>query len=161
MFLVGSIMGKSIWEIVDKFDQQCIFDLIKPSSLISKSNWTTLFKVLFIDDPKERVYACKKYKMNRKVPGLDEKIIEEQTKQLWTHMKLVQKLIHPHIIRYYKLFINKNTTLYILMEYMPLGSLFDYLERQKKPLDERLARIWFAQILGAISYIHSIGKLST
>lgn len=150
-------MKKSIWEIVDKFDQECIFNLFKPLSLISKSSRSTLFKVILIDDPKERVYACKKYKMNRITPGSDE-IIEEKTKQLLEHMKLVQKLIHPHIIRFYKLFINQNNTLYILMEYMPLGSLFDYLERQKKPLDERLARIWFSQILGAISYIHSMGK---
>ena len=71
-------------------------------------------------------------------------------------MKVIQKLIHPNIIKHHKVFFS-SLSVYVVMDYYPKGSVLDLITKLGEPLPLKKTKIWFAQILGAISYIHSKG----
>ncbi|KAJ3433177.1 protein kinase [Anaeramoeba flamelloides] len=62
---------------------------------------------------------------------------------------------HPHIVRLYEV-IESVDYLYLVIEYVPGGELFDYLV-ERDSLSEQEARKFFQQIISAIHYIHSKG----
>lgn len=59
---------------------------------------------------------------------------------------------HPHIIRLYEL-LDTPTDIFMVMEYVPGGELFDYIV-QKARLQEAEARRFFQQILSGVEYCH-------
>jgi Ca2+-binding EF-hand superfamily protein len=63
---------------------------------------------------------------------------------------------HPSIIRLLDIFENE-VTIYLVMEYMRGGDLFDYLQRRDFTVDEDLACNFAHQIATAIFYLHSYG----
>lgn len=71
-------------------------------------------------------------------------------------IKVLKKLVHPHIVKVYDL-VKTRSNVFIFMEYCPEGSIYKKLQKQKKPFSEIIAKVWFAQILGALSYCHSKG----
>lgn len=54
--------------------------------------------------------------------------------------------MHPHIIRLYEV-IETPTDIYVVMEYVKSGELFDYIV-EKGRLQEDEARIFFQQVSG-------------
>ena len=67
----------------------------------------------------------------------------------------ILKLIrHPNIIQLYEI-IETPKQLFLIMEYMQNGELFDYIV-EKKRLDEREACQIFQQIISGIEYIHKL-----
>lgn len=63
---------------------------------------------------------------------------------------------HPSIIRLLDIFENE-TDIYLVMEYMKGGDLFDYLQRRDFTVSESLACNIAHQIATAIFYLHSYG----
>lgn len=66
---------------------------------------------------------------------------------------IIMKLIlHPHIMGLYDVWENRND-LYLILEYVEGGELFDYLIK-KRCLPEQEAVRYFSQIVQGISYLH-------
>jgi hypothetical protein len=63
---------------------------------------------------------------------------------------------HPSIIRLLDIFENE-VNIYLVMEYMKGGDLFDYLQRRDFTVTEELACNFAHQIATAIFYLHSYG----
>ena len=60
-------------------------------------------------------------------------------------IKIMSLFMHPHIIRLYEV-IETTTDIYLVMEYVNSGELFDYIV-QKGRLQEDEARKFFQQVL--------------
>lgn len=67
-------------------------------------------------------------------------------------MKLVQ---HPNVVRLYEV-IDTQTKLYLILEWGDGGDLYDYILKHDRGLSEDVARVYFAQIVQAISYCHKL-----
>lgn len=59
-------------------------------------------------------------------------------------IKILRLLMHPHIIRLYEV-IDTPTDIYVIMEYVKSGELFDYIV-EKGRLQEDEARCFFQQV---------------
>ena len=46
---------------------------------------------------------------------------------------------------------------YIIMEYAPYGDFYDFITASKLPIDDRLARTYFRQLIDGLEYLHSKG----
>lgn len=64
------------------------------------------------------------------------------------------KIQHPSIIKVYDIFINKNSY-YVVMEYCKGGSIIDMIDRFERKSERLIANI-IKQLLGALSYLHSM-----
>jgi len=65
----------------------------------------------------------------------------------------IMKLIdHPHVLGLYDVYEN-NTHLYLVLEHVSGGELFDYLVRKGR-LSEREARRFFKQVVSAVDFCH-------
>ncbi|XP_042041349.1 SNF1-related protein kinase catalytic subunit alpha KIN10-like [Salvia splendens] len=67
-------------------------------------------------------------------------------------IKIGQLCVHPHVIRVYEV-IETPTNIYVIMEHMMKGELFDYIT-EKKRLQEDEARHYFQQIIAGVEYCH-------
>jgi 5'-AMP-activated protein kinase, catalytic alpha subunit len=66
-------------------------------------------------------------------------------------IKILRLFMHPHIIRLYEV-IDTPADIYVVMEYVKCGELFDYIVEKGK-LQEEEARRFFQQVNSfAISY---------
>lgn len=61
-------------------------------------------------------------------------------------------LSHRNIVEVYDV-ITENDSIYIIMEYVEGGELFDKI-KQSRGLSEPCARKWFREIIEAVQYIH-------
>lgn len=67
-------------------------------------------------------------------------------------IKILKLFMHPHIIRLYEV-VATPTDIFVVMEYVKSGELFDYIvEKGRLPEDE--ARRFFQQIVGGVEYCH-------
>ncbi len=58
------------------------------------------------------------------------KMGDKEKQQLVQEVNLLQKLRHPHIVRYYDRIIDReNTTLFIVMEYCEGGDIASYIKK--------------------------------
>ncbi|XP_018493121.1 SNF1-related protein kinase catalytic subunit alpha KIN10 [Raphanus sativus] len=67
-------------------------------------------------------------------------------------IKIMRLFMHPHIIRLYEV-IETPTDIYLVMEYVNSGELFDYIV-EKGRLQEDEARKFFQQIISGVEYCH-------
>ena len=72
-----------------------------------------------------------------------------------TELSVLSRLSHPNIVRLYDI-IHTNKHIYILMEIAELGDLGTYIE-ENGPRGEEEAKKMFAQLLSAVTYLHSLG----
>jgi 5'-AMP-activated protein kinase catalytic alpha subunit len=75
--------------------------------------------------------------------------MEEKVKR---EIKILRLFMHPHIIRLYEV-IETPTDIYVVMEYVRSGELFDYIV-EKGRLVEDEARHFFQQIISGVEYCH-------
>ena len=81
------------------------------------------------------------------------KMGEKEKQQLVQEVNLLQKLRHPHIVRYYDRIIDReNTTLYIVMEYCEGGDLATLIKKCRK---ERyiVDKVWNSKTISSRTYI--------
>jgi len=67
-------------------------------------------------------------------------------------IKILHLFMHPHIIRLYEVIETPND-IFVVMEYVQSGELFDYIV-EKGRLHEEEARRFFQQIIGGVEYCH-------
>ena len=67
-------------------------------------------------------------------------------------VQILKLLRHPHIIKLYEV-IPTQTDIFLVMEHVPGGELFDYIVQHGK-LSEEKARRFFQQIISGIHYCH-------
>ncbi|KAI3760700.1 hypothetical protein L1987_51098 [Smallanthus sonchifolius] len=67
-------------------------------------------------------------------------------------IKIMRLLSHPHIVRLFEV-IETQSTIYLVMEYMNSGELFDYITENRR-LEENLARHFFQQIISGVESCH-------
>lgn len=79
-----------------------------------------------------------------KQQGMEEKVRRE--------IKICSLFVHPHIIRLYEV-IETPMDIYVVMEYVKSGELFDYIV-EKGRLQEDEARHFFQQIICGVEYCH-------
>ncbi|KAM7480056.1 hypothetical protein LguiA_028269 [Lonicera macranthoides] len=79
-----------------------------------------------------------------KTPDMEEKVRRE--------IKICRLFVHPHIIRLYEV-IETPADIYVVMEYVKAGELFDYIV-EKGRLQEDEARSFFQQIISGVEYCH-------
>ncbi|KNC54315.1 uncharacterized protein AMSG_12341 [Thecamonas trahens ATCC 50062] len=85
--------------------------------------------------------------MNRdKIKALD------MNKKVKREIDVLKLLRHPHIIRLYEV-IYTATDIFMIMEYVPGGELFEYIVKNGR-LPEGEARRFFQQLIAGISYCH-------
>ncbi|KAF4551659.1 Protein kinase domain-containing protein 1 [Elsinoe fawcettii] len=80
------------------------------------------------------------------------KIIAPPPPGLMREIAIMKLLDHPNIVRLYDVWENHNE-LYLVMEYVPGGELFHYVEEQRG-LDEKETVYIFRQIVAALLYCH-------
>lgn len=66
-------------------------------------------------------------------------------------IKICRLFVHPHVIRLYEV-IETPTDIYVVMEYVPRGELFDYIV-EKGRLQEDEARHFFQQVESFIIFL--------
>ncbi|XP_053572916.1 NUAK family SNF1-like kinase 1 [Bombina bombina] len=85
-----------------------------------------------------------------------DKIRDEQDMvHIRREIEIMSSLSHPHIIRIYEVFENKDKIV-IIMEYASKGELYDYISERRR-LSERETRHFFRQIVSAVHYCHKNG----
>jgi tRNA A-37 threonylcarbamoyl transferase component Bud32 len=91
-----------------------------------------------------------------KIIALDKVPEVWRDKCLRQELRIVRKLQHPHIVKVWDI-IKTRRNVFIFMDLAENNSVLHYMQGQNKPLLEHVARIWFTQTTGAISYMHSKG----
>lgn len=77
----------------------------------------------------------------------------EMHEKILREISILQRLgAHPHIVRLYEL-MDTPTDIFMVMEYVPGGELFDYIV-QRSRLPEVEARVFFQQIISGVEYCH-------
>ena len=84
-------------------------------------------------------------------------ISQQEYPKFLNEISLLKSLKHKNIINLYEI-IDTPHKLYIIMEYCPNNSLFDYISKRKH-LTEREACRLFQQIINAVEYLH-LNKIS-
>ncbi|XP_039142469.1 SNF1-related protein kinase catalytic subunit alpha KIN10-like [Dioscorea cayenensis subsp. rotundata] len=82
----------------------------------------------------------------RKIKNME---MEEKVRR---EIKILRLFMHPHIIRLYEV-VETNMDIYVVMEYVKSGELFDYIV-EKGRLQEDEARHFFQQIISGVEYCH-------
>ncbi|XP_066912872.1 mitogen-activated protein kinase kinase kinase 3-like isoform X2 [Clytia hemisphaerica] len=80
-------------------------------------------------------------------------VIEKQVQELDNEIGVLRNLSHKNILRYYGFEKVKPSSMYIFMEYMPGGSMYALLQ-EKGGLNEDHLRMYTAQILEGVAYLH-------
>ncbi|XP_042396142.1 SNF1-related protein kinase catalytic subunit alpha KIN10-like isoform X1 [Zingiber officinale] len=76
----------------------------------------------------------------------------EMEEKVRREIKILRLFMHPHIIRLYEV-IETHSDIYVVMEYVKSGELFDYIV-EKGRLQEDEARRFFQQIISGVEYCH-------
>ncbi|KAK6103948.1 Protein kinase domain family protein [Brugia pahangi] len=85
---------------------------------------------------------------------MDKSAMNEKAKKLLANeIKTMEQLHHPNIIRLFEC-VEATPRIYLIMEYAGHGELYSYIHHQGK-LPENDCKLIFAQIISAISYMHS------
>jgi serine/threonine protein kinase len=72
-------------------------------------------------------------------------------------ISLLRRINHPFIVRFFD-FFEEDEILFIVMEFLPCGTLVDYTNRRMK-LSEPLAQSMFSQLVSAVSHLHFISHV--
>lgn len=68
---------------------------------------------------------------------------------------ILTKLDHPNIVKYYETYVDEKY-IYLVMEYIGGGELFDKIAQQENQVfTETMARFYLKKLLGACHHMHS------
>lgn len=113
-------------------------------SLLGKGAFATVYQLA--SKMNGELFAAKELEKKRFIKNgqLDQRLDNE--------MQIMKDLGHPNIVRYID-YRDEGANLYIIMEYVPIGDLQNYLQRFG-PLEEPAARLMAHQTLKALRYLH-------
>ncbi|XP_058461215.1 testis-specific serine/threonine-protein kinase 3-like [Malaya genurostris] len=69
-------------------------------------------------------------------------------------LNVLMKIRHPHIIKIHSI-LKRERIVFIFMDYAEGGDLLKFINKNG-PLKEVQAKLWFAQLVSAVRYLHSI-----
>ena len=78
---------------------------------------------------------------------------QNSLEKLFREVSIMKILTHPNIVKLYEV-IETDKTLYLVMEYVNNGEVFEYLVKNGR-MKENIARQKFRQIVSAVQYLHS------
>ncbi|CAI9787491.1 unnamed protein product [Fraxinus pennsylvanica] len=91
--------------------------------------------------------------LNVAIKILDRKSINNlDADKVRREINIMKRLSHPHIVRLFEV-IDTPSEVYVVMEHMDLGELYDYVTLRVR-LDEDKARHFFQQIISGVEYCH-------
>jgi serine/threonine protein kinase len=98
------------------------------------------------------------YEFKVAVKTMKKKKIGENLKKLKSEIKILSKLDHPNICKYYETYESPNYV-YLIMEYCGGGDLFDRITSQKEGsnFSEQKAAIIMKKLFLAINHCHTNG----
>ncbi|XP_059476072.1 serine/threonine-protein kinase Nek8-like [Neocloeon triangulifer] len=101
------------------------------------------------------VTLCQRKSEQERLVVLKEIEIQETPEITEEEVKVVSSFHHPLIVRFFGRF-TRNNNVFIIMEYMPGGTLWQYLKGRKGRLlaEDEVVRL-FAQLVLALEHIHS------
>ncbi|PON37289.1 Tyrosine-protein kinase [Parasponia andersonii] len=79
--------------------------------------------------------------------------IAEHALTVRREIKILRLFMHPDIIRLYEV-IETPTDIFVVMEYVKFGELFDYIVEKEGRLQEDEAHNFFQQIISGVEYCH-------
>eukprot|EP00762_Andalucia_godoyi_P001115 ANDGO_01944.mRNA.1 SNF1-related protein kinase catalytic subunit alpha KIN10 len=92
------------------------------------------------------------YKVAVKILNRQKIKTSQMDKKIRREINILKLFRHPHIIRLYEV-IETKTDIFLIMEYVSGGELFDYIVTKGK-LSEDEARKFFQQIISGVEYCH-------
>ncbi|KAI9137557.1 v-akt murine thymoma viral oncogene-like 3 transcript variant 1 [Paraphysoderma sedebokerense] len=116
--------------------------------VLGKGNYGKVLLATRKDDPKRKYYAVKVIKKS----GL---VDEDSIEHVLAENRVLQTLDHPFLVKLHYAFQTRDR-LYFVMEYIRGGELFFHIVKEKRFPEER-ARLYIAEILCALHYLHSKG----
>ena len=105
--------------------------------------------LVYIGEWQGKQVALKKIKLNYNEKGNDNML-----KRFINEINIIASMRHPNILLYMGTTIDENNY-YMITEYLPKGSLYEYLHNKRKKLTEKQKIKIALQIAIAIQYIHS------
>lgn len=111
----------------------------------------------------EGTFAKVKFAVNRETgESVAMKVLAKSTilkhrmvNQIKREISIMKIVRHPYIVRLFEVLASK-TKIYIILEFVPGGELFDKIVHKGK-LSERESRKYFQQLIDAVSHCHSKG----
>jgi calcium-dependent protein kinase len=95
------------------------------------------------------------HKVAIKVMGL--KKIKDELDAIKEEVAILTKLDHPNIVRYYETY-EDDKNIYLVMEYIGGGELFDKIAQQKNQVfNEVTAYEYIYKLFGALNHMHAQG----
>lgn len=82
---------------------------------------------------------------------------EEELRYIESEIEIMRKVDHPYIIHLFEN-IDTPTEMYIIMEYVPNGSLLELINKSRM-IPEPIACRYFAQMVDAMDYLHNEMKI--
>ncbi|KAA0200261.1 MAP/microtubule affinity-regulating kinase 3 [Fasciolopsis buskii] len=79
----------------------------------------------------------------------------ENLTKIYRESEILKKLHHPNIVKLFQV-METPRLLYIAMEFLPNGEVFDYIANHGR-FPEPEARVKFMDVLNAVDHIHSMG----
>ena len=80
----------------------------------------------------------------------------QRLKDIKNELYALQEMRHPNIIKMIRHFVirkDQKLTLYVFMQFATKGTMKQYLDKYG-PFSEKKCKVWFAQLLSAMSYMH-------
>jgi len=97
------------------------------------------------------IHVVTQHKVAIKILNRAKIVALEMSDKTRREINILQRCTHPHIIRLYEV-IDTPTDIFVVMEYVSGGELFDYIvSKGRLPSDE--ARHFFHQIVSGIEYV--------
>lgn len=120
--------------------------------LIGKGSYAKVFRAKYYDPSLNEGtaidLACK-YIVRKKCPE------DFLTKFVPRELEILKKISHPFIIKTHSI-METETSIFIFMRYAEKGDLLDYVKKNGA-VKEKIANVWFYQMVSAINYLHSLG----
>lgn len=88
---------------------------------------------------------------------MNKKKLENHLEAIQEEVRILTRLDHPNIVKYYETYIDEKY-IYLVMEYIGGGELFDKIASQKNQVfSEDMAQAYMKKLFGACHHMHSQG----
>ncbi|XP_054161492.1 testis-specific serine/threonine-protein kinase 3-like [Oppia nitens] len=116
---------------------------------VGEGAYATVFKVTSSKMP-DKLLACKWFDLTNP----DQAVWRD--KCLKNEMKIMRKLKHKNVMHAHDV-VKTRRQAFIFMNFATNGSIGDYLEKTKKPIEEKKSKKWFRDIMEGLAYLHVKG----